>query len=410
MKFLELGLNDILAEKCRSLNFTEPTPIQKKAIPIILEGEDLIGCAETGTGKTAAFLLPTIQKLLAEKKPGVRVLIVAPTRELASQIAEAYIELSTEKLLCVNLIGGANMKKQVNALRRGVRVVIGTPGRINDHIERGNLDLSTVETLVLDEADRMLDMGFLPQIRKILAKVPNKRQSLLFSATMSDSVKSLAYTVMQNPEVVEVSRQNRTARTVEQVAYKVATPSKTALLLHLLETNDFEKVLVFTRTKRAAERLAHILTAREIKTSEIHSDRTQSNRERALQDFRDGKIRVLVATDIASRGIDVDSVTHVINYDVPEPPEDYVHRVGRTGRAGKLGQAMTFVTPVEELAIKQIERLTQQKIERIELPEFNQTIASSDISKMFSKSGKPKNQQNQARGRSSKPSRRRASR
>ena len=404
MKFIELGLNDMLAERCRSLNFTEPTPIQKKAIPLILEGIDLIGCAETGTGKTAAFLLPTIQKLASEKKPGVKVLIIAPTRELASQITEAYIELSSKNLPCVNMIGGANMNKQTNALRRGVRVAIGTPGRINDHIERGALDLSTVDTLVLDEADRMLDMGFLPQIRKILAKVPNERQSLLFSATMSDSVKSLAYTVMRNPEVVEVSRQNRTARTVEQVAYKVATPSKTALLLHLLETNDFEKVLVFTRTKRAAERLAHILTARDIKTSEIHSDRTQSKRESALQDFRDGKIRVLVATDIASRGIDVDSVTHVVNYDVPEPPEDYVHRVGRTGRAGNIGQAMTFVTPVEEMAMKQIERLTEQEVERIELPEFNQTVGSSAINKMFSKSGKPKNSGN---GRSSKPSRRR---
>ena len=209
---------------------------------------------------------------------------------------------------------------------------------------------------------------------------------------------------MREPEIVTVSRQNRTARTVEQVAYKVATPSKTALLLHLLETNDFEKVLVFTRTKRAAERLAHILQARDIKANRLHSDRTQSKRERALKDFKDGKTRVLVATDIASRGIDVDSVTHVINYDVPEPPEDYVHRVGRTGRAGKLGQAMTFVTPVEEMAIRQIERLTEQEIERIVLPEFNQTIGSSDISKMFGKSGKPKNQSN---GRSSKPSRRR---
>ncbi|NNE67837.1 MAG: DEAD/DEAH box helicase [Pyrinomonadaceae bacterium] len=377
MKFAELGLNRMLSERCKSLNFTEPTPIQKQAIPIILEGEDLIGCAETGTGKTAAFLLPSIQKLDEEKKPGVRILVVAPTRELASQITEAFVELAPKRLKSANLIGGANIKKQINALKQGARVVIGTPGRINDHIERGTVNLSMVDTLVLDEADRMLDMGFLPQIRRILRAVPNERQSLLFSATMSDSVKSLAYTVMDDPEIVEVSRQNRTARTVDQVAYRVAMPSKTALLIHLLETNDWEKILVFTSTKRAAERLAHILEARGVRANRLHSDRSQSKREKALQDFRDGKTRVLVATDIASRGIDVDSVTHVINYDVPEPPEDYVHRVGRTGRAGNLGKAITFVTPVEELALKQIQRLTGEDIERVVLEEFNQSVPST---------------------------------
>jgi ATP-dependent RNA helicase RhlE len=370
MKFYDLGLTDALARKCESLNFTEPTPIQKKAIPVILKGSDLIGCAETGTGKTAAFLLPALQKLTLQNKPGVQVLIVAPTRELVSQIEEAYKQFAPKKFACVSLIGGASMSNQCNALRRGVSVIIATPGRLLDHLGRGTVNLSNIETLVLDEADRMLDMGFLPAIREILGKVPASRQTLLFSATMSSSIRSLAYSVMNNPETVEVSRQNVTADTIEQVVYSVATASKTALLLNLLETNDFERVIVFTRTKRSAENLAHILTAREMKANRIHADRSQSQRESALRDFKLGKTRVLVATDIASRGIDVDAVSHVINYDVPEAPENYVHRVGRTGRAGNQGQAITLVAPGDELAMRGIERLTEQKVKRIVLPDF----------------------------------------
>lgn len=377
MTFSDLGLNHTLVRKCESLDFSEPTPIQKQAVPIILKGTDLIGCAETGTGKTAAFLLPIIQKLNSQNSTGTRVLIIAPTRELASQIEAAYKEFATKKFPCVNLIGGANMRRQCDALRRGVAVVIATPGRLLDHIERGTISLKEIETLVLDEADRMLDMGFLPAIRKILDKLPETRQTLLFSATMSDAVKTLAYTVMKRPEVVEVSRQNRTARTVKQVAYPVATSSKTALLLNLLETNNFERVIVFTRTKRGAERLAHILSARELRANQIHSNRSQSQRETALRDFRQGKTRILVATDIASRGIDVDAVSHVINYDVPQAPEDYVHRVGRTGRAGNSGQAITLVTPIEEMAMRDIEKLTEQKVKRILLPDFGGTPAIS---------------------------------
>jgi ATP-dependent RNA helicase RhlE len=348
MKFYDLGLTDALVRQCESINFTEPTPIQKKAIPVILKGSDLIGCAETGTGKTAAFLLPAIQKMIANNKPGVRILVVAPTRELVTQIEEAYRQLAPKRYACVSLIGGASLKNQSDALRRGVSVVIATPGRLIDLIERGTVNLATVETLVLDEADRMLDMGFLPAIKQILSKVPASRQTLLFSATMSDPIKSLAYAMMYNPETVEVSRQNVTAETIEQLAYPVAQASKTALLLNLLETNDFERVIVFTRTKRSAENLAHILTKREMKANRIHADRSQSQRETALRDFRLGKTRVLVATDIASRGIDVDAVSHVINYDVPEAPENYVHRVAMRG----------------------IERLTDQKVKRIVLPAF----------------------------------------
>lgn len=379
MKFYELGLTDALARRCESLKFTEPTPIQERAIPVILKGADLIGCAETGTGKTAAFLLPAIHKLILANKPGVRVLVVAPTRELALQIEESYRQFAPKKFACASLIGGASMKNQCDALRRGVSVITATPGRLIDHLERGTVDLSHIETLILDEADRMLDMGFLPAIRQILAKIPASRQTLLFSATMSDPIKSLAHSMMRRPETVEVSRQNVTAQTVEQFAYPVAQASKTALLLNLLDTNDFERVIVFTRTKRAADKLARIMTKREMKANRIHADRSQAQRESALRDFRHGKTRVLVATDIASRGIDVDQISHVINYDVPVEPENYVHRVGRTGRAGNLGQAITLVAPDDEIAMRGIERLTEQHVKRIVLPDFGgqETLAGA---------------------------------
>lgn len=373
MKFSELGLSELLSSRCESLEYKEPTPIQQKAIPAILEGADLIACAETGTGKTAAFLLPAIEKILTNKnQTGIKVLVVAPTRELVSQIEETFFKLAPRKLRCASLIGGASASRQINILRQGVSVVIATPGRLLDHIERGTINLSKIDTLVLDEADRMLDMGFLPSIKKILNRLPVEKQSLLFSATMSPSIKQLAHSIMQEPETIEVSRVNKTAQTIDQVVYPVSAASKTALLLNLLETRNYERVLVFTRTRRAAERLAHILTARELKANRIHADRSQSQRETALRDFRQGKTRVLVATDIASRGIDVDAISHVINYDVPEAPQDYVHRVGRTGRAGSSGQAITLVSPIEELAMRDIEKLTKQKVKRIDLPEFGE--------------------------------------
>lgn len=370
MNFNDFGLHEALARRCAVLKFTEPTPIQIKAIPVVMTGVDMIGCAETGTGKTAAFLLPTIHKLILANKPGLRFLVLAPTRELALQIDAAYRQFAPKKFACACLIGGTSVKEQTDALRRGVSVIIATPGRLLDHLERGTVNFAQVETLVLDEADRMLDMGFLPAIRQIIGRVPASRQTLLFSATMSDSVKTLAYSFMNYPETVEVSRHNITAETIEQVVYPVAQASKTALLLNLLETNDWERVIVFTRTKRAAENLAHILMMREMKANRIHADRTQAQRESALRDFKLGKTRVLVATDIASRGIDINMVSHVINYDVPEEPENYVHRVGRTGRAGNMGLAITLVAPGEELSMRVIERLTDQKVKRIVVPDF----------------------------------------
>ena len=377
MNFTELKLNPELVRACELLGYTEPTPIQKEAIPVVLTGADLIGCAGTGTGKTAAFLLPIIQRLMETKRPGVRVLVIAPTRELALQIEASYRELAPRKSpRCATLIGGTGMERQREALRTGAQVVIATPGRLLDHLERKALNLAYVEVLVLDEADRMLDMGFWPSIKRVLGLLPAKRQTLLFSATMSPAIEEIARSNMHKPQMVEVSVRGRAPISVEQTAYPVDASSKTALLLDLLEREQLERVLIFTRTRRGAERLSHILTAREHSANRIHADRTQPQREAALRDFKRGATRVLVATDIAARGIDVDAVSHVINYDVPMAPEDYVHRIGRTGRAGKAGRAITLVTPAEELSVRSIERLTGQSIERVVLPAFGGTRSS----------------------------------
>ena len=395
MNFSQLGLAPAQVRSCESLGYTEPTPIQRQAIPVVLSGQDLIGCAETGTGKTAAFLLPIIQMITARNqtgersgkalpRSGVRVLVLAPTRELASQIEKNYGELNPVKAnRSAIVIGGASMSRQVDALRRRPTVVIATPGRLLDLTERRSLDLSGVEVLVLDEADRMLDMGFLPAIRRVLALIPSKRQTLLFSATMSSDIEKLARSTMQRPKLIEVSPRGQAAIMVEQTAYTVAQESKTALLLDLLERERFERVLVFTRTRRGAERLSHILSARDHSVNRIHADRTQSQREAALRGFRDGRTRVLVATDIAARGLDVDAVSHVINYDVPSAPEDYVHRIGRTGRAGNQGRAITIVAPVDELSMRAIEQLTGQAVRRIVLPGFGGMKSSEGDRKPF---------------------------
>jgi len=367
MDFSQLGLAPAQLSACESLGYNEPTPIQRQAIPVILSGRDVIGCAETGTGKTAAFLLPIIQNISAKARPALRVLVLAPTRELALQIQKNYVELNRVKSnRSVIAIGGANIKTQISELRRAA-VLVATPGRLLDLTERKAVDLSTIEVLVLDEADRMLDMGFLPAIRRVLALLPTQRQTLLFSATMSPSIEQLARSTMKEPKLIEVSRRGRAATMVEQTAYLVEQHSKTALLIDLLEKErePFERVLVFTRTRRGAERLSHILRARDHRVNRIHADRSQPQRQAALREFSDGRTRVLVATDIAARGLDVDAVSHVINYDVPAAPEDYVHRVGRTGRAGNLGKAITMVAPVDELSMRAIERLTGQSVRRV---------------------------------------------
>jgi ATP-dependent RNA helicase RhlE len=371
MNFAELGLQPSLADRCKSLGFIEPTPIRRQAIPVILGGSDLIGCAATGTGKTAAFLLPMLQHLSTTKRPGVRMLVLSPTRELASQITENLEQLDAKgKARGVTIGGGMSAQRQRMELRRGAQIAIATPGRLMDHVECKTIDLSRVEVLVLDEADRMLDMGFLPAIRRIIGMLPVKRQTLLFSATMSVEVEEIARQYMHRPEIVDVSPRGKAAATVKQMAYPVALESKTNLLLHLLEQEQADRVLVFTRTRRGAERLATLLAARKHQVNRIHADRSQSQRDAALRGFRDGRYRVLVATDIAARGIDVDLISHVINYDVPDAAEDYVHRIGRTGRAGNEGHALTLVTPVDELSMHAIEKLTGQKVERVVVPGF----------------------------------------
>ena len=374
MSFKNLDLHRMLLDRCESLGFVKPTPIQQQAIPAILKGGDIIGSAETGTGKTAAFLLPILHKMIGENKKGTSVLVLAPTRELASQTEAACRELAPRKITCTVLIGGTGYKKQQDALRRGVDIIIATPGRLVDFMERGEVDFSHLDTLVLDEANRMLDMGFLPTIKRILRSLPEKRQTLFFSATMSSDIERIARSMMKDPKFVEVNFRGKAAGTIKQTAYPVAAHSKTVLLLDLLEREKFDRVLVFTRTKRGADRLAHLLEARKLNSNRIHGNRSQSQREAALRGFKNGKTRVLVATDVAARGIDIDLVSHVINYDIPEVPEDYVHRIGRTGRAGNIGHAITLLTVAEEHSMRAIERLTGEKVERVLLPNFGGMI------------------------------------
>lgn len=370
MTFSELGLLPFLTERCKSLGYTEPTPIQKQAIPLVLAGKNVIATAETGTGKTAAFLLPILQNFGKRPVKAATVLVLSPTRELANQTDAACRQFAPKHVRCASIIGGAGYKNQIDAIKRGANIIVATPGRLMDFMEQRVLDLSKIETLVLDEADRMLDMGFLPSIKRIVKALPETRQTLFFSATMSAEIERIALSLMGDPQYVEVSRRGKAAATIEQRAYTVAHQFKMPLLLDLLEKEDFERVLVFTRTKRGADRLAHILEARSYKSNRIHGDRSQSQREAALRSFKAGKTRVLVATDVAARGIDIDSVSHVINYDVPEAPEDYVHRIGRTGRAGNIGRAITLLTAAEEHSMRAIEKLTGQPVERVMLPDF----------------------------------------
>jgi len=380
MSFNDLGLLPFLTDKCAAMGFTTPTPIQEKAIPVVLAGRDIMACAETGTGKTAAFVLPILQMLAANKtRRGTSVLILSPTRELANQTEAACREFAPKGISCTAIIGGAGYSRQIQALKRGTDIIVATPGRLIDFMDQGMLKFSEPFCLVLDEADRMLDMGFLPAIKRIAKVIPAKRQTLFFSATMSNEIDRIATPMLDNPEFVEVSARGKAATLVEQTAYPVAAQSKTVLLLDLLAKEDFDRVLVFTRTKRGADRLAHILEKREHKSNRIHGDRSQSQREAALRSFKLGHTNVLIATDVAARGIDIDSVSHVINYDVPEVPDDYVHRIGRTGRAGKSGRAITLFTVAEEHSMRAIEKLTGQQVERVLIPGFGGELPAAHI-------------------------------
>jgi ATP-dependent RNA helicase RhlE len=361
MPFSSLNLGPNILKAVHDAGYTEPTPIQVEAIPPILAGHDLIGIAQTGTGKTAAFVLPILSMLSAPKDPerrrGTRVLVVAPTRELVVQIEEnvrAYAKYLPLRMATV--FGGVGERPQIEALRSAVDLVIATPGRLLDLMGQRHGDFSGIEFLVLDEADRMLDMGFLPQIRRIVKALPRKRQTLMFSATLSKEIESLTHDFQQSPKTVQIGRRANPAETVTQLVYEVSPSLKPALLTHLLQDAALDSVLVFARTKHGADRIARRLESSQIRTATLHSNRSQNQRLRALKEFKSGEVRVLVATDIAARGIDVDGISHVINYDFPMHSEDYVHRIGRTGRALAIGDAISFVTPDDHGALRSLER------------------------------------------------------
>ena len=360
--------------------YTSPTPIQAEAIPLALEGRDLIALAQTGTGKTAGFTLPIVHRLITEPLTGedgeplrrVRALILVPTRELAAQVEESFRKYGKHTdLRVVPIYGGVSMDAQLKALKNGVDVVVATPGRLIDHMERETVSFSDLEILVLDEADRMLDMGFAPQLNRIVREVPAYRQTLLFSATMPPEVEALARKYLRKPLVVQIGRRSETASSVTHAVYPVAHSRKTELLVELLKNFDMESVLIFTRTKHGADRVVSRLEEGGVAATAMHSDKSQGERTRALEDFKAGKIRVLVATDIAQRGLDVTGISHVINYDVPQEPEDYVHRIGRTGRAAASGDAFTFMSPDEISMVRTIERVIGQQIPRISVPGFD---------------------------------------
>jgi ATP-dependent RNA helicase RhlE len=375
MSFQSLGLNESLLRAITETGYTDPTPIQAESIPVILEGRDLIGIAQTGTGKTAAFTLPLLHRLRADAPKGrtsLRTLILAPTRELVVQIAENVATYA--KYLPVRItqvFGGVSERPQIQALRGGTDVVIATPGRLLDLMSQGCVNFQGMEHLVLDEADRMLDMGFLPSIRKVVKALPIKRQTLLFSATLSGEIETLARDFQVDPKVVEIGRRTNPAETVTQSVYEVKHHLKTALLSALLRDSSMSMVLVFTRTKHGADRVARRLEAEGVKTATIHANRSQNQRLRALEDFRAGRIRVLVATDIASRGIDVDGISHVVNFDFPPQAEDYVHRIGRTGRAQAVGEAISFVMQDDLSNLRFLERKTGRMIPRKALQDFD---------------------------------------
>ena len=374
MAFSKLGLSPTVMDGVKAMGYIEPTPIQLRAIPLVLAGRDVIGSAQTGTGKTAAFGLPILSKL-GQHAPGPRSLVLEPTRELAAQVETAIHDYARFTNLKTTVVyGGVGYGRQTHELRAGTDIVVATPGRLLDHLERGTVRLDKVQFLVLDEADRMLDMGFLPDVRKILDRCPRQRHTALFSATIPPQIETLIKWAMHNPETIEIGARRTPAETVKHVIYPVSDSQKSDLLIQLLERVNYNSVLVFCRTKHGADRIAGLLKRNNHAVAVLHSNRTQREREQALEGFRNGKFEVLVATDIAARGLDIADVSHVINYDVPQHPEDYVHRIGRTGRAQKVGDAFTLVT-IEELEyLRAIERFIGQKIPSLKLENFDYVL------------------------------------
>ncbi|MCU7844821.1 MAG: DEAD/DEAH box helicase [Candidatus Thiodiazotropha sp. (ex Monitilora ramsayi)] len=371
MSFDTLGLSADLLRAVREQGYTIPTPIQQNAIPLILSGKDVMAGAQTGTGKTAGFTLPMLQRLSENRSEGsrrpVRALVLTPTRELAAQVADSVETYGRHlPLRSAVIFGGVKINPQIQALRRGVDILIATPGRLLDHASQGTLDLSQIEVFVLDEADRMLDMGFIHDIRKVLALLPKngERQNLLFSATFSKEIKQLADRLLNAPELIEVARRNTAAELIKQVVHPVDKKRKREMLSHMIGSRNWQQVLVFTRTKHGANRLAQQLEKDGLRAAAIHGNKSQGARTRALSGFKSGDVRVLVATDIAARGLDIDQLPHVVNYELPNVPEDYVHRIGRTGRAGKEGEAISLVCVDEHKLLADIERLLKRKIPR----------------------------------------------
>jgi ATP-dependent RNA helicase RhlE len=372
LPFSSLKLDPALMRGLKDLGFTRPPPIQTDAIPAAMAGRDVLACAMTGSGKTAAFLLPILHHLLAKPRGTTRALVLTPTRELAAQILEELNQIATHTpLTAASVYGGVGMGPQEHAFRRGVDVLIATPGRLLDHFRQPYAKLPGIEYLVLDEADRMLDMGFLPDIRRVLKHIPAKRQTLFFSATMPPPIATLTRELLNNPMTINQERKSAPAVGITQAIYPVRQDLKSALFLHLLAQDTMKEALVFTRTKHRANRLQLQLVKAGIKAERIHGNRSQSQRTEALAGFKSGKYRVLVATDIAARGIDIESLGHVVNFDVPQTPEDYIHRVGRTARAETTGDAFTFIAPDEEPQLRDIERAVGKRLPRVTVPDFD---------------------------------------
>ena len=372
MPFSSFGLHPDLVRGIRELGFTRPTPIQEQAIPPALEGKDVLACAMTGSGKTAAFVLPILQRLMPKKRGTTRALVLTPTRELAAQIEQHFSQLAMHTpISAAAIFGGVGMGPQEHAFRSGVDVLVATPGRLLDHLRQPYARLDHLEVLVLDEADRMLDMGFLPDIRRVLKALPVRRQTLFFSATMPAPILELTREMLRSPATINLERKAAPAVGITQAIYPVAQDLKSHLLLALLKRNEVKDAIVFTRTKHRSNRLAEFLERHGIPNARIHGNRSQAQRTEALAAFKDGRIRVLVATDIVARGIDIEELGHVINFDVPNAPEDYIHRVGRTARAEATGDAFTFVAPEEERELRDIERAIGKRLPRIIVPDFD---------------------------------------
>ncbi len=409
MTFDQLGLTAGLLRAVSDQGYTEPTPIQEKAIPAILQGQDILASAQTGTGKTAGFTLPLLQRLAENKTSGKRTpraLVLTPTRELAAQVGESVITYGKHMPFKAAMVyGGVSFGGQARQLRQGVDILIATPGRLLDHVSQGTVDLSAVEILVLDECDRMLDMGFIHDIRKIMGRLPDERQTLMFSATFSKPIQQLAHTLLKSPVQIDVAPRNTAAERVEQVVHPVDRHRKRELLSHIIGFHNWQQVLVFTRTKHGANRLAEQLAKDGLKTAAIHGNKTQAARARALKDFKQGRVRVLVATDVASRGIDIDQLPYVVNFELPNVPEDYVHRIGRTGRAGNEGRAISLISDDELPLLISIERMLKQPLTQDVVAGYEPSF-SSDTTRVRSASSpsKPRRQRPRRRSSGDRPS------